>query len=703
MAKLSQRTRLEERTRLNAQVVEHMQIGLIVFRLERPDEAESLRLIVANRAAAAFTDSDLDTLLGKTIFEAFPNLRGTGLPEMYRDGAQHKTSRYAGEFPYVDEHSESAFYSLQVFPLPDSSVGVAFEDVTERKRKADAQAQAHERFAKSFHSSSTALAISRVVDGTFLDLNEAYERLFGYRREQVIGLMASELDIYMNSAERDEMMRLLREEEAIRDYAITVHSQSGQVRDVLCSLEPIHVGGEACTLASIVDITELKRTELELRTRERRVVFLAEASAVLASALDYEKTLTRLASIAVPSMGDWCAVHVVDDDGAVRELAVAHVDPTILRLAHELRQRYPETQAADQGVYRVVRTGKPELMGIVTDAALVASAQDGYHVQLLRKLGVHSVLVVPIRTRDHIQGAITLVSTEPGRYSEDDIPLMEDVARRAATAIDNAHLYQEAKVAAEAMSQLNLGLEQRVAERTREIGLANQQLSTLNHELETFAYSVSHDLRAPLRHIDGFSKALATNYAAVLDERGLHYLQRIRTGTQRMGELIDDLLQLSRVTRTEVRYADVDLSALARHIASELQSESAERPVTWTIADTSLALGDERLLGIVLNNLLSNAWKFTGHTEGAQIEFSSELVHGEVVYVVRDNGAGFNMAYADKLFGVFKRLHSNDEFEGSGVGLATAQRIVHRHGGRIWAHGVVGQGASVSFTLHPAS
>jgi len=249
-------------------------------------------------------------------------------------------------------------------------------------------------------------------------------------------------------------------------------------------------------------------------------------------------------------------------------------------------------------------------------------------------------------------------------------------------------------------------LEQRVAERTQELQERHEavrrnaaELLAANQELDAFAYSVSHDLRAPLRSIDGFSHVLLEDYAAQLDQAGRDSLQRVRAASQRMATLIDDLLKLARVTRAEMRTEVVDLSGMARDIVAELQRATPERHVEFAIAPGLEARGDPRLLRVALDNLLRNGWKYTAKQPRPQIEFASTNVNGERAFVVRDNGAGFDMKYADKLFGVFQRLHSAAEFEGTGVGLATVRRIITRHGGRIWAEGAVDRGATFYFTL----
>ncbi len=230
----------------------------------------------------------------------------------------------------------------------------------------------------------------------------------------------------------------------------------------------------------------------------------------------------------------------------------------------------------------------------------------------------------------------------------------------------------------------------------------NTRLEAANGELEAFTYSVSHDLRAPLRAIDGFSHALAEDAGERLLPGDRELLARVRAAAQRMAGLIDDLLRLSRISRTQLEPGAVDLSALAGAVVEELRRRDPERAAVVEIEPGVGGRGDERLLRIVLDNLLGNAWKFSRGRSPARIAFGAENGRGEPVYVVRDNGAGFDMTYADKLFGAFQRLHSAREFEGTGVGLATVARVVHLHGGRVWAEAAVGEGATFRFTLDPA-
>ena len=263
----------------------------------------------------------------------------------------------------------------------------------------------------------------------------------------------------------------------------------------------------------------------------------------------------------------------------------------------------------------------------------------------------------------------------------------------------------ERRRAEEAVCLLNEELEQRVRERTAELEAANQEISA-------FSFSVSHDLRAPLRSIDGFSKLIEDQCGAQLNEAGRSHFARVRAAARAMGGLIDDLMKLAKITRVEMRRSPVDMTALAREIADGLQRLEPERHVNCEIADGLCIEGDPQLIRLALENLLGNAWKFTGKRAVARIEFGrwkgacssagAEIDPGTPVYFVRDNGAGFDMAYAKKLFGAFQRLHTETEFEGTGIGLATVQRILNRHGGRIWAEAEVEKGATFYFAVQPS-
>jgi light-regulated signal transduction histidine kinase (bacteriophytochrome) len=288
--------------------------------------------------------------------------------------------------------------------------------------------------------------------------------------------------------------------------------------------------------------------------------------------------------------------------------------------------------------------------------------------------GYESVGLVPLRMNGSTVGLLQMNDHRTGMLTPDFIAFCEKLGASIGVALER----------------------KRTEEKLRD---ALSELERCNGELRAFAYSISHDLRAPLRAIDGFSRALEQDYGARLNARGKDYVARVRRGTAQMGRLLEDLLQLCRVAQAEMVFETVDLSALAAEIADELGRDNPGRDVDFLIAPGLVVSGDATLLRAALHNLLSNAWKFTEPTEHARIEFSVTQSAEEIAYFVKDNGAGFDMAHADKLFGVFARLHSEAEFPGTGVGLATVQRTIHRHGGRVWAEGSVGQGATFYFTI----
>lgn len=319
------------------------------------------------------------------------------------------------------------------------------------------------------------------------------------------------------------------------------------------------------------------------------------------------------------------------------------------------------------------------------------------HIDLLEQFQAQAYAIAPIMIGETLWGLLAVYqNTSPRAWDATEINLLTQMGTLVGIALQQAALFSELHYEIEERRQMEQSLRQREAE----LHQLNRKLEATNRELESFSYSVSHDLRAPLRGIDGFSQALLEDYYDQLDTTAKDFLTRIRSATQRMGQLIDDLLALSRLTRQDMKREPVDLSAIARAIATDLQQEYPERRVTVSIQAGLHGVGDLRLFQLMMRNLLDNAWKFTAKQPQAQIEFSSlTQPDGQCVYFVRDNGAGFDMAYAEQLFGAFQRLHSLKEFPGTGIGLATVQRIIHRHGGRVWAEAAVNQGATFYFVL----
>ena len=325
----------------------------------------------------------------------------------------------------------------------------------------------------------------------------------------------------------------------------------------------------------------------------------------------------------------------------------------------------------------------PEMDGFET-ATLIRQRDKSRHTPILFLTAADNTQTQAVR--GYAVGAVDyLVKPVVPEFVRSKVAVFVELAKK------NELLRRQAQLLAES-EQAALDLAETRAELVRD-------LEHKNRELESFSYAVSHDLRAPLRRIDSFSRAVLESQADRLDEPGRRFLSRVREASQHMSQLIDDVLYLSRVTRADLREQEIDLSALASLILARLQEGEPDRKVEVKIRPGMVVTGDGQLLRIALENLLENAWKFTGQQPEPRIEFGATQASGEPTYFIRDNGAGFDMTYADRLFGPFQRLHPQAEFPGSGIGLATVQRIIHRHGGRVWAEGLVGQGATFQFTL----
>lgn len=638
-----------------------------------------------------------EEMIGKAMQLLIPPERIDEEPEILRKIA-HGESIDHFETVRVRKDGTRIHVSTAISPIKDhrgTIIGASniTRDITARKQSEE---QIH--FLANLISNVTDAIIATDMNQTIQSWNSGAETMYGWKAEEVIGRQAKDiLQTDFLEATRDTVTKQILETGHWSGEVVHVRQNGTKVPALSSvSIYKNSEGKPAGIVAVNRDITRRKQAEEEKTKLLERLAFLLEASELLSESLDFSTRLKRVAEISVPRIADWCAVDLLRDDDILERVAVVHTDPAKIQFAYELQQRYPPDTSEPRGVYEVMRTGKPELYPEIPDKMLEAAAKDEEHLLLMRKLGLKSGLIVPLLVHGKVKGVITFVAAESGRrFTQEDLRLAEDLARRAAVSIENARLYVE-------MNRLNEDLEQRVKERTA-------QLEKANKELEAFSYSVSHDLRAPLRHIDGFADLLnkhaSTNGG--LDETSRHYLSVISESAKHMGILIDDLLVFSRMGRVEMRTTAVPLELLVKGIIAETSRESEGRNVEWKIESLPEVHGDPAMLRLALQNLIGNAIKYTRPREKAIIHIGSKMEHGagdgkeknEIVVFVHDNGVGFDMRYADKLFGVFQRLHRSEDFEGTGVGLANVRRIIERHGGRTWAEGEVDKGATFYFSL----
>jgi PAS domain S-box-containing protein len=435
-------------------------------------------------------------------------------------------------------------------------------------------------------------------------------------------------------------------------------------------------GGLVAIVGTVLDITERKRADQALRRHAERLQNLHRLDQAILQGIEAPADLAHsaLSSLRRLLQCDLATVAVFDlDTGEVRVLAALTEGEDMVREGANL----PEEE---YGEWEGLRLGRPQIVEELSEAGLAATPGQLHQVGRIR-----SSVTVPLLSERGLIGALKVGWKERSAISLEDNEIASEVAGQITRAIEQDRVVKERKRHADE-------LEERVAERTAQLGAANE-------ELEAFTYSVSHDLRAPLRAINGYAQILTEGHGPALDAEGQRVLGIIRAQALRMGHLIDDLLQFSRFGRHPLWKVPIDMTTQARDLLSELVAQTPARKVGTRVSPLPEAFADPSLIRQVWLNLLDNALKFTRHRDQAEIVVGGETEGKVAIYWVKDNGAGFDMNYADKLFGVFQRLHGADEFEGTGVGLALVQRLIHRHGGRVWAEAEVNRGATFYFTL----
>ena len=779
-------------------------------------------------------------------------------------------------------------------------------DITERNKAEERLKESEERFFKAFHLSPVGMVIASIPEGRWVEVNDSFLRMLEYTRDEVIGHTSSDLKLYAEPTKRDQVWQTILEKGRFENHEMTWRTKTGKVITVISSNERLFLNGQEHAIFIVIDITERKKTEVEVMRLNRELKAIGECDQAIVQENDEQTLLTKVCDILCttagyrmawvgtveydeaksvrplawygdqeylikanitwadtergrgptglaartgkthffqdfatePAAAPWrksalslgyrssIAIPLLDNDGNVFEVFTLYstesnyFNPAEIRLLEELagdlsfginalhekvkRQQaeaeishlasFPELNPnpiveldAEGGVkyanpaakthFPLMTQGNKHqfLMDFINslkktgtnsitkdikigdswyeETLVLVSSTKNYMLYARDITGRKNAEVALQETQDYLNSLLNyanapIIVWDPlfhitqfnraferltGRAAEDVIGTHLDILfpeeqkahamehiRRAVSGErmeveeisiqhkdgfvrtvlwNSATLYaQDNKTTLATIAQGQDITERKAAE--DELKQRTIDLEASNKELESFSYSVSHDLRAPLRSITGFSNVLLEDYSDELDNEGKSYLKKISDSGELMGQLMDDLLKLSRVTRGDLTMEKLDLSNMAQKIISDLVKDEPKRKVKVTIAPNMSANGDKNLLGLVLQNLLGNAWKYTGKTAEPRIEMGIVEHNGKQAYFVRDNGVGFDMAYANKLFQPFQRLHNASEFAGTGIGLATVQRIIRRHGGEVWAEGKVGEGATFYFTLN---
>ncbi|NUM47953.1 MAG: PAS domain S-box protein [Anaerolineales bacterium] len=604
--------------------------------------------------------------------------------EILRPGGELRTILATG-VPSLDEQGKL----LETF--------VVFIDITERKLLDKELQDERDFILQIIETMGQGLTVIDEADRLIL-VNPAFLSMTGYTAEEIIGKRP--VDFTATTAHSELLQaRAERKQGKVTTYESVLQGKNTQVTPVLITGAPRWKNGAyAGAISVITDLTPIKQHEENLRTTANELKE-RNASLQIVNELAFQLHLSRSAqqiaeravyALQTYSQSPLIAFYLLDAGAQrLKLLASFGFDP----LTVEAGQTLP-VEGSLSGVAIQQQT-------IITSEDL---AHDGRVFPLVKegllRQGLHSVISIPLLFQQDVLGVINLIFREPYPLNASQRETLIAIGNTVGLAIANVnHLAQaqneavERRRVEEEIRQLNAVLEQRVLDRTT-------QLEEVNRELESFAYSVSHDLRTPLRAVEGFVTVLLEQKSASLDEEGQHYLIRVVENSRRMSQLIEDLLTFSRLGRQPLQKHHVAPTEILAQILEDLHPELIARQVELSIAPTlPMCEADPALLRQVYTNLLSNALKYSRPRPVAKIEVSWINLDEEIVYFVRDNGVGFDMRYADKLFGVFQRLHRQEEFEGTGVGLANVHRIIHRHGGRIWAEAAVNQGATFYFTL----
>ena len=642
---------------------------------------QDLRFTFWNSASEKWTGVTERDAIGRSLYDLFPDLHGTPLEQAFLEAlATREPQHVAVDVP--DGPGRSAL-EYTMYPSPQG-LSVIAKDITERISAERAVRESEQRY-RSLYNNTPVMLQSSDRNGRLVSVSNHWLESMGYSLREVIGRKSSEFCTEESREQlENKILPAFLATGVLNNVPIRLRKKNGETIDILVSAtaERDADGSIARSLEVLTDVTERNRADVELRYRiEFEQIITSISTSFVKMRLDeIDNGVTNaLRTIGRFAGADRSFVILLRPDGTQADYAFEWYREGTPRFSGP-RQGVPVThfpwwmKAFRQGM--IVNTPDVELL----------PAEAAAEQAILRAQGVNSVVMVPMVAGTTLIGTVGF-STIGKRHvwPEDSITLLRITGELLATAL-------ERRSAEERIRALNADLEQRVVDRTAQLAYANK-------ELEAFSYSVSHDLRAPLRAIDGFARILTEDYSGFLDDEGKRVLGVISANANKMGKLIDDLLSFSRLTRKGMETSRIDMQEMVTGVVNELCESMGSRHAAVGVGPLSAVTGDPSMMRQVFLNLIANALKFSRHSSPPTVTIGCHPGPHEVTYFVQDNGVGFDMQYAEKLFGVFQRLHTEEEFEGTGVGLALVQRIIHRHNGTIWAEAIPGAGATFSFRL----